>query len=117
MAEKKGYFKQGAWVTDETVQDASDVPGSAAPTQESSIEQRIGDMSGRVSRDIGDLFQLTRDLLTTEEGHRHIGELVNRAGNQLEKAINDLLAETGSKKSESKESTKSGAKSTVEKDS
>lgn len=115
MAEEKGYFKQGAWVTGETAENAHNVPGSAAPAQESSIEQRIGDMSGRVSRDIGDLFQLTRDLLTTAEGHRHIGEIVNRAGDQLEKAINDLFAETGSKKSEPGE-TESGAESTGEKE-
>jgi hypothetical protein len=91
MADESGRFKQGMWITGESPGSEVKQPEIIGKEPENLIEERIAEVSKNLSRNIDDIFQLTRDLLTTEAGHRHIEQLIDNAGSRLERTVNDLL--------------------------
>jgi hypothetical protein len=69
-----------------------------------------------MSRDIDDILHLTRDLLTTEAGHRHIERLIDSAGIVLQKAVGDLFSHPADTVDDRQESSGSSPDRTAKND-
>jgi hypothetical protein len=100
MADESGRFKQGMWITGEISGSEVKQPEIIGKEPENLIEERIAEVSKNLSRNIDDIFQLTRDLLTTNAGHRHIEHLINTAGSRLERTVNDLFGHSADPENE-----------------
>lgn len=79
MSGKQGHFEQGRWVED---------PEPVADTP--AIEERIQETSCSVRKAIDDVIGLGRHLFGTQEGREHIEQTARAAGEDLERAINDI---------------------------
>ena len=100
MDDDSGRFKQGKWITGETSGSEVKWPEIMNNEPENLIEERIAEVSQNLSRNIDDVFQLTRDLLTTEAGHRHIGQLIDNAGSMLERTVSDLFGHSADREND-----------------
>lgn len=93
MADDSGRFQQGIWIPGENRGSEVKQPEKMKNEPGNLIEERIAGVSKNLSRNIDDIFQLTRDLLTTEAGHRHIEQLIDHAGSMLERRVSELVGQ------------------------
>lgn len=108
MGDQSGRFERGMWVANETSGTENKQPEMTVNNLEKPIEQRVEEIIGDMNQDIDGVLQLTRDLLTTEEGHRYIEQMIDHAGNVLEKAFSDFFRrspDTGRDRPESVDKT------------
>lgn len=85
MTEKKGHFEKGIWV---------DEPVAAAPAAanaEPQIDIRLAAATRGVISAMDELARATRDLITTDEGKKHIEKTVNETTAQVQKSFDDIL--------------------------
>lgn len=87
MEEKDGKFVHGEWIDDDSTR--NDAQGESA--QGIPIDQRVDQVSTMVSTSFHQVLSLTRDLITTPEGHAHIEKQIQQAFSQVESALNEIL--------------------------
>ncbi len=86
MAEKKGHFEKGTWVEDP-------VAAPAAPQKEENpIDLRLAAATKSVISAMDDLAKVTRDLVGTDEGRKHIEKSVKETTDNVKKSFDDILA-------------------------
>lgn len=82
-----GRFEKGRWVEEPTKQ--------ASGSQED-LTERLSEAKASFGKGLDDLLSVGRDLLTTQEGRRHIGRSMDQAGAE----IMGTLEETAKKATE-----------------
>jgi hypothetical protein len=82
MAEKKGHFDKGVWMEDP----------APSPAQEQPIDVRLANATKSVISAMDDFAKATRDLVTTEEGKKHIENTVKDTTAHVQKSFDDILA-------------------------
>jgi len=84
MTEKKGHFEKGIWV---------DEPVAAAPAakEEQQIDIRLAAATRSVLTAMDNLVKVTGDLITTDEGKKHIEKTVNETTAQVQKSFDDIM--------------------------
>ncbi|WP_292368433.1 hypothetical protein [Methanoregula sp. UBA64] len=86
MAEKKGHFENGLWVEDP-------VAAPSAPQKEDPpIDLRFAAATKSVISAMDDLAKVTRDLVGTDEGRKHIEKSVKETTDNVRKSFDDILA-------------------------
>jgi hypothetical protein len=83
VTEKKGHFEKGIWV-DEPVPAKSD---------ESPIDIRLQAATRGVFSALDELAKATHDLVTTEEGKKHIEKTVNETTAEIQKSFDGLVSQ------------------------
>jgi hypothetical protein len=83
MTEKKGHFEKGLWVED---------PVAAPAKEENQIEIRLAAATKSVLVAMDDFAKVTRDLVATEEGKKHIEDTVKETTTKVQKSVDDVLA-------------------------
>jgi hypothetical protein len=96
MAGTQGRFEKGAWVEEPIpdVEEKKAVPEvdeeeKAAP--EVDVEEIIAKARKSVSQTITDVKTLGKTIFGTKEGHNHLEKEATKAGEKLEKAINEAV--------------------------
>jgi hypothetical protein len=83
MTNAKGHFEQGRWVEDKE---------SAPSSPETPIDARISTATTAIIAAMDDIANVTRDLVTSEEGKKYIEKAVAESTTQVQKSIEDLLS-------------------------
>jgi len=83
MTGTKGHFEQGRWVEEKE-------PVPAAP--QTPIDARVSTATTAIIAAMDDIANVTRDLVTSEEGKKYIEKTVKDSTTQVQKSIDDLLA-------------------------
>lgn len=68
-----GRFDKGRWVEEPQDQDSPAVPVDH-------LEERVIAARSSFGKGLDDLLAVSKDLVTTEEGRRHIGKTMDKAG-------------------------------------
>lgn len=105
MTEKKGHFDKGVWVEEPAA------PAAPAANAEPQIDIRLAAATRGVISAMDELAKATRDLVTTEEGKKHIENAVKETTTQVQKSFDDIL----SKAKAEMEKAKADVKAEVEK--
>jgi len=84
-----GRFEKGRWVEEPSVE------ASSSDSQED-LTERLTEAKASFGKGLDDLLAVGRDLLTTDEGRRHIGRSMDQAGAE----IMGTLEETAKKATE-----------------
>lgn len=84
MTEKKGHFEKGIWVED---------AAAAAPAamQEPQIDIRLAAATRGVITAMDELAKVTRDLVTTDEGKKHIEKTVKDTTAHVQKSFDEIM--------------------------
>nr|WP_319375446.1 hypothetical protein [uncultured Methanoregula sp.] len=85
MTGVKGHFEQGRWVEDKE-------PVPAPTVTPTPIDARINSATTAILDAMDDIANVTRDLVTSEEGKKYIEKTVADSTTQVQKSIQDLLA-------------------------
>jgi len=95
MAGTRGHFEKGVWVEEP-------IPGEETETNEPEIdvEKIIGDARKSVSRAVKDVTSLGKTLFGTKKGRGHLEKEAKKAGDKLEKAINEAIEDAKKKMKE-----------------
>jgi len=83
MAEKKGHFDKGVWVED---------PAPAPAQQEHPIDVRLANATKSVLSAMDEFARASRDLVTTDEGKKHIENTVRDTTAHVQKSFDDIVA-------------------------
>jgi hypothetical protein len=84
MTEKKGHFEQGRWV--------EEIEPSAAPAGGNVIDKRLTDATKSILSSIDDMINVTRDLVTTEEGKQYIEKTMKDTHSHVQKSFEGILS-------------------------
>ena len=103
MTEKKGHFEKGLWVEDPVA--------APAAQEEQQIDIRLADATRSVISAMDHLVKVTGDLITTDEGKKHIEKTVNETTAQVQKSFDDILKQAKAEM----EKAKADVKAEVEK--
>ncbi|MFH0967796.1 MAG: hypothetical protein V1862_08960 [Methanobacteriota archaeon] len=77
-----GRFEKGRWVEDTE-------PISSSPEHEVNLEDRVAAARSSFGKGLDDLLTVGRDLLTTDEGRRHIGRTMDKASGDIMVRLED----------------------------
>jgi len=84
MSGTRGYFENGIWVEErESVTEGKE-------EEDARIEDVIDETSKSVKRAIDDVLGLGKKMFATEEGRGHLEKKARDAGDELQKAINEV---------------------------
>ena len=83
MTEKKGHFEKGVWVED---------PVAPPVKEDKPIDIRLTAATKSVISAMDDLAKVTRDLVATDEGKKHIEHTVKETTENVRKSFDDILA-------------------------
>ncbi|MDD4484689.1 MAG: hypothetical protein PHD55_10020 [Methanoregula sp.] len=87
MTEAKGHFENGLWVEEKAA------PAAAPPAkEENSLDGRLAAATKSVISAVDDLAKVSRDLVATEEGRKHIEKSVKETTENVRKSFDDILA-------------------------
>jgi hypothetical protein len=86
MTEKTGHFEKGVWVEEPAV------PEKNPETKIDPIDLRLAAATRQVLTALDDLATATHDLVTTEEGKKHIEKTVKDTTTQVQKSFDEILA-------------------------
>ncbi len=86
MTEKAGHFEKGVWV------DEPAVPKKNPETKIDPIDLRLAAATRQVLTALDELATATHDLVTTEEGKKHIEKTVKDTTTQVRKSFDEILA-------------------------
>jgi hypothetical protein len=92
MSEKEGRFEKGRWVEGETPpaeEPATEEPKTAPEAPEA--ERLLDEASQSVHRAVDDVIRVGRHLFGTQEGREHIEKKIRKAGDDLEKVVDDAV--------------------------
>jgi ElaB/YqjD/DUF883 family membrane-anchored ribosome-binding protein len=81
MTEKKGHFEKGLWVEEP----------EAPQKNEDQIDARIAAATSSVISAMDDAAKVARDLVTTEEGKKHIEKTMKETTIQIQKSFDEVL--------------------------
>ena len=84
MTEKKGHFEKGIWVED---RDPS-FPHTNADT----IDKRLSDATKAVISSFDNVMNVTRDLVTTDEGKQYIETTIKNTQKQIQQSFNEIIS-------------------------
>ncbi|MEN6397327.1 MAG: hypothetical protein ABFC78_12700 [Methanoregula sp.] len=87
LTEKKGHFEMGIWVDDPVKAPAADPANEEKP-----IDTRLAAATKSVITAMDDLAKVTRDLVATDEGRKHIENTVKETTDTVRKSFDDILA-------------------------
>lgn len=100
MTDKKGHFEKGIWVED---------PVAAPKNEENPIDVRFTAATRSIVSAMNDLATVTRDLVATEEGKKHIENSVKETTMKVQKSFDDILARARAEMEKAKEDFKKAA--------
>jgi len=86
VTEKTGHFEKGVWVEEPAV------PEKNPETKIDPIDLRLAAATRQVLTALDELATATHDLVTTEEGKKHIEKTVNDTTTQVRKSFDEILA-------------------------
>lgn len=86
MTEKPGHFEKGVWVEEHAGTEKN------PETKNDLIELRLAAATRQILTALEDLATVTHDLVTTEEGKKHIGKTIKDTTNQVQKSFDEILA-------------------------
>jgi CRISPR/Cas system-associated exonuclease Cas4 (RecB family) len=89
MAGTRGHFENGVWIEEKIPDEPSKESGAKAAEMEKKIDQ----VSADFSRVMGNIVNLARDLITTEDGHKVIQKKIDDAGKNIDAAMKDIVKE------------------------
>jgi septal ring factor EnvC (AmiA/AmiB activator) len=81
MTEKRGHFERGLWVEEP----------EAPQKNEDQIDARIAAATRAVISAMDEAAKVTRDLVTTEEGKKHIEKTMKETTAQVQKSFDEIL--------------------------
>ena len=81
-----GHFVNGRWVETET----SDADDSHSDERTIDFGARITDLRADISRVLGDVITLGKDILESEEGRQHIEYQVKKVGDDISTTLANL---------------------------
>ena len=92
MSGTRGHFEKGVWVEEP-------IPGEETEKNEPEInvDEIIGDARKSVSRAVKDVTGLGKTLFGTKKGREHLEKEAKKAGEKLEKAINEAIEDARKK--------------------
>jgi len=93
MAEKKGHFDKGVWVED---------PAPAPAKEQHPIDVRLANATRSVISAMDEFTRATRDLVTTEEGKKHIENTVKDTTAHVQKSFDDIIVKAKSEAEKAK---------------
>lgn len=95
MTGTRGRFEKGVWVEEPILEEKAQkaVPEEEAEkvAPEIDVEEIIATARKSVSKTITDVTTLGKTLFGTKEGHNHLEKEAKKAGEKLEKAINEAI--------------------------
>ncbi len=71
-----GRFEKGRWVEEPEKSTSSDEPVVL-------LEEKVAAARSSFGKGLDDLLAVSKDLITTEEGRRHIGKTMDKAGAEI----------------------------------
>ncbi|PKL60620.1 MAG: hypothetical protein CVV33_01725 [Methanomicrobiales archaeon HGW-Methanomicrobiales-4] len=77
-----GRFEKGRWV-EETL------PPSSPSEHDGNLEGRVAAARSSFGKGLDDLLAVGRDMVTTEEGRRHIGRTMDKASEDIMARLED----------------------------
>jgi len=83
---ENGHFEHGRWVEAEL----SDAAGSASDEKAVDFGTRIEAVSADISRVIGNVLSLGRDIIETDEGRQHVESQVKKFSDDISATLNHL---------------------------
>lgn len=88
MAGTRGHFEKGVWVEEP-------IPGEGGEKTETdvNVEEIIDAAQKSVSRAVNDVKTLGKTLFGTKTGREHLEKEAAKAGDKMEKAINEAVEE------------------------
>ena len=101
MTEAKGHFEQGRWIED---------PVPAPVSTEIPIDGRICTAKTTVIAAMDDVANVTRDLVTSEEGKKYIEKTLKDTTVQVQRSFEEILIRTKSEIDSKIKSLNSGCK-------
>jgi hypothetical protein len=104
MTEKKGHFEKGIWV------DEPAAPEKKESQTESQIDIRLAAATRGVISAMDELAKATHDLVTTEEGKKHIEKTVKETTAQVQKSFDDILSKAKAEMDKAKAEVEKAAK-------
>jgi len=81
-----GHFEHGRWVE----ADLSDAAGSDSNEKTDNFGARIASVSADLTRVLGDVLSLGRDIIETDEGRQHVESQVKKFGDDISTTLNHL---------------------------
>jgi hypothetical protein len=87
MTDAKGHFEQGRWI---------EAPVPAPVITEIPIDGRIGAAKTTMIAAIDDVANVTRDLVTSEEGKKYIEKTLKDTTMQVQRSFDEILSRTKS---------------------
>jgi hypothetical protein len=81
MTEKKGHFEKGVWVEEPVLPEKKETP----------IDARLAAAAKAVAVAMDEAAKVTHDLVTSEEGKKHIEKTIKDASDQVEKTYAEIL--------------------------
>lgn len=78
----EGRFEKGRWVEDQTngISRSDDGPG---------LEERLAVARVSFEKGLNDILTIGQELLTTDQGRRHIGKTMDKACNEIRETMED----------------------------
>ena len=114
MTDKKGHYDKGVWVEDPVA-----APAAAPAKEEHTIDLRLASATKSVLSAMDDFAKVTRDLVTTDEGRKHIEKSVKDTTAHVQKSFDDIVAKAKSEVDKAKagieKATEEAAKSAAPK--
>jgi signal transduction histidine kinase len=89
MSEKEGRFEKGRWVEGEPA--PAEEPATEEPKAAPEAERLLDEASQSVHRAVDDVIRAGRHLFGTQEGREHIEKKIRKAGDDLEKVVDDAV--------------------------
>jgi hypothetical protein len=85
LTDTTGHFEKGVWVNDPKI------PEKPVENNEDAIDIRLAAATRSVLAAMDDLAKATHDLVTTEEGKKHIEKTVKETTLQVQKSFDDIF--------------------------
>lgn len=81
MTGQKGHFEQGRWIEEPVVP-----PMGATP-----VEKRFSDAASSVISSLDTMMNVTRDLVTTDEGKQYIEKSLRNTQSEIQKSFDSIF--------------------------
>ncbi len=87
MTDKPGHFEQGRWVIDAT-------PSAPPPVHKGAdaIDKRLFEATRGVRSSVDTMMNVTRDLLTTDEGKQYLEKTIQDTQKDLQRSFDDIIS-------------------------
>jgi hypothetical protein len=83
---EEGRFEHGRWVETEL----SGAAGADSDGKAATFSARITAVSADISRVLGDVISLGKDIIETDEGRQHVESQVKKFGDDISTTLNHL---------------------------